>query len=120
MVMDISCPGICPWRHTGYQFACAHGWKAGDEADWGGREGEVYCPVLINNCSVYCPLDVVGGQLIMGEHNLLIYFSEVFLDLVQSHIHIVGLWCLYICHSDMIVILERYLWCHQNTKRNIA
>ena len=56
----------------------------------------------------------------MGEHNLLIYFSEVFLDLVQSHIHIVGLWCLYICHSDMIVNLKRYLWCHKNTERNVA
>ena len=56
----------------------------------------------------------------MGEHNLLIYFSEVFLDPVQSHIHKVDLWCLYICHSDMIVNIERYLWYRKNAERNIA
>lgn len=39
--------------------------------DWGGKEGEVCYPVLINNRTVHRPPDVVGGQLIMREHDLL-------------------------------------------------
>jgi len=39
--------------------------------DWGGKEGEVCYPVFINNWTVHHPLDVVGGWLIMREHNLL-------------------------------------------------
>jgi len=39
--------------------------------DWGGKEGEVCYPVLINNRTVRRPPDVVGGQLITREHDLL-------------------------------------------------
>jgi serine/threonine protein kinase len=38
--------------------------------DWGGREGEVRYPVLINDRTVHRPLGVVGGQLIKREHDL--------------------------------------------------
>jgi serine/threonine protein kinase len=38
--------------------------------DWGGKEGEVWYPVLINNRTVYRPLAVAGGQLIKREHDL--------------------------------------------------
>lgn len=38
--------------------------------DWGGKEGEVRYPVLINNYTVHRPLDVVGGQLITKEHDI--------------------------------------------------
>ena len=39
--------------------------------DWGGKEGEACYPVLINNHTVDRPPDVVGGQLITREHDLL-------------------------------------------------
>jgi serine/threonine protein kinase len=38
--------------------------------DWGGREGEVHYPALINDRTVHRPLAVVGGQLIKREHDL--------------------------------------------------
>jgi hypothetical protein len=38
--------------------------------DWGGKEGEVWYPVLINNRTVHRPPAAVGGQLIMREHDL--------------------------------------------------
>ena len=36
--------------------------------DWGGREGEVRYPVLINNFTVVRPSNVIGGQLITADH----------------------------------------------------
>jgi hypothetical protein len=39
--------------------------------DWGGKDGEVRYPVLINNHTVHRPPNVVGGQLITREHDLL-------------------------------------------------
>jgi len=39
--------------------------------DWGGKEGEVRYPILINNHTVYRPPSVFGGQLITTEHDLL-------------------------------------------------
>ena len=39
--------------------------------DWGGKEGEVYYPVLINNHTVYRPPEVVGGGFITTQHDRL-------------------------------------------------
>ena len=39
--------------------------------DWGGKDGEVRYPVLINHHTVRRPPNVVGGQLITKEHDLL-------------------------------------------------
>jgi hypothetical protein len=38
--------------------------------DWGGKEGEVRYPVLINNHTVVRPSNVVGGRLITTDHDL--------------------------------------------------
>lgn len=38
--------------------------------DWGGSEGEVRYPVLINNFTVVRPSNVIGGQLITTDHDL--------------------------------------------------
>ena len=38
--------------------------------DWGGKEGEVRYPVLINNHTVVRPPNVIGGQLITTDHDL--------------------------------------------------
>ena len=38
--------------------------------DWGGREGEVRYPALINKFTVVRPSSVIGGQLITTDHDL--------------------------------------------------
>jgi serine/threonine protein kinase len=60
--------------------------------DWGGKEGEVRYPVLINNHAGHHPPNVVGAQLIRVMICCwLRIFSEVFLDLAQSHIRVSNL-----------------------------
>ena len=38
--------------------------------DWGGREGEVHYPALVNKFTVVRPSSVIGGQLITTDHDL--------------------------------------------------